>query len=449
MLTTGDFGAVAYALTLMLMLSSLAEWGFDSGLIRGASAQPALLARYYLGAQAWKTILFGPVLVIAVVVTVLVRPTVEQWVLMALMLLAGFPELWSHTARAVASSRQVPGGVSTALVLQRLVTGLAIIGALVAGWGPVGVAAGFLLGTLVGWTSHRRALHPLVDALPVRALSREDLRLAARATFLIGLSGLVLMLLFRLDVVLLGYFKGDEGVAVYSVAYRLLETLLFVAFAINQAVLPVMSATASPERRRSGYERAMSVAGFIYVPFFVVSLLEGRAILDLLFGTRYGDPAAPALAWLAAAPVFYAAAFFGTSLLISLHRNRTLLFATVTALVVNVVLNLILIPPYGPAGAAAATTAAYGIQTLVSVGSLRQSGEKPRVFVPLLPAAAACVPLAALLLVLDLPVLVELVLGGLCYLGVWLLVVRRVAPEQVQIVRQLLTRRRAGAPADG
>ena len=171
MLTTGDFGAVAYALTLMLMLSSLAEWGFDSGLIRGASAQPALLARYYLGAQAWKTILFGPVLVIAVVVTVLVRPTVEQWALMALMLLAGFPELWSHTARAVASSRQVPGGVSTALVLQRLVTGLAIIGALVAGWGPVGVAAGFLLGTLVGWTSHRRALHPLVDALPVRALS--------------------------------------------------------------------------------------------------------------------------------------------------------------------------------------------------------------------------------------------------------------------------------------
>ena len=222
------------------------------------------------------------------------------------------------------------------------------------------------------------------------------------------------MLLFRLDVVLLGYFKGDEGVAVYSVAYRLLETLLFVAFAINQAVLPVMSATASPERRRSGYERAMSVAGFIYVPFFVVSLLEGRAILDLLFGTRYGDPAAPALAWLAAAPVFYAAAFFGTSLLISLHRNRTLLFATVTALVVNVVLNLILIPPYGPAGAAAATTVAYGIQTLVSVGSLRRSGEKPRVFVPLLPAAAACVPLAALLLVLDLPVLVELVLGGLC-----------------------------------
>lgn len=441
MLSTADFGAVSYAMALMLMLTAIAAWGFDSAVIRQGSAEPEKLPRLYAGAQAWKTGLALPVFVAAALVAAVTRSSTEAALVLVLMLAAGFPELWSHTARSVASARQVPGGIATALVVQRFATAAGVLGALLAGWGAAGAALGFLVGTLTGWAAHHRALRPLVERRPLLALRRPDLQLAASGTLLVGLSAMVLMLLFRLDVILLGYFVGDEGVAIYSVAYRLLETVLFVVFAIGHAVLPVMSATGSADRRRSGYERAMSVAGFLYVPFFVVSLLEGEAVLELLFGARYSEPAAASLAWLSAAPIFYAAAFFASSLLIAIRRNRTLLAATTTALIVNVVLNLLLIPPYGPAGAAAATTIAYALQTSVAIGLLKKNGDRPRVFVPLLPAAAAALPLVGLLLLLQLPVLVELTLGGVVYLAGWVLVVRRVAPEQEQIIRELLRRK--------
>ena len=440
-LSQEDFGAVSYAMALMYLLSSFAAWGFDSGVVRRGSAEVALLPRVYLGSQVWKTALAALVFGGAALLALESRPTLASWFVLVLMLLAGFPELWSHTARAVASVRQSPAGVSTALVVQRLVTAAMIVAALVAGLGPLGLAAGFLVGTLAGWAAHHVAVRRLDVRPGLRGLTRTDLRTAASGTFLIGVSGLALMLLFRVDVVLLARLRGDAEVAVYSVAYRLLETVLFVSYAVNQAIFPVMSATSSGPRQRSAYERALAVAGFIYLPFAVVSVLEGDAVIGLLFGGGYAAESGRALAWLAPAPLLFAAALFGTALLMALLRTRAMLLASCVALLTNLALNLVLIPPFGGAGAAAATTVAYAVQTVVVLVVLRSVAPRPRFLPPLLPAAAASLALAAALVALRAPVLVELTVGMGVYLLGWVLVVRRFAPDQLQVVRHLLSRR--------
>ncbi len=441
MLSQEDFGAVCYAIALMYLLSSFAAWGFDAGVMRRGSAEAAALPRAYLGSQVWKTALGALVFGVGALLALGSEYTLTSWLVLALVLLAGFPELWSHTARAVASVRQSPAGVSTALVLQRLVTAVAIGAALVAGLGPLGLAAGFLTGTLVGWGAHHAAVRRLEVHPRLRGLTRADLRLAASGTFLIGASGLVLMLLFRIDMVLLARLRGDAEVAVYSVAYRLLETVLFVSYAVHQAVFPVMSATSSGPRQRAAYERALAVVAFVYLPFAVVSVLEGDAVIGVLFGDSYEDESGRALAWLAPAPLLFAGSLFGTALLMALLRTRAMLIASSVALLVNLALNLVLIPPYGAAGAAAATTVAYAVQTVVVLAVLRGLAPRPRFFPPLGPAAVAALALAVALAVVRAPVLVELGLGAVVYLMVWLLVVRRTAPEQLEVVRQLLARK--------
>ncbi|GAB2451839.1 hypothetical protein GCM10027062_35820 [Nocardioides hungaricus] len=444
MLSEHDFGIISYALTTMLVLSSLAAWGFDPAVTRRGAADPDGLPRLYQSAQAWKTLIGLPVFLVAWLV-LLGHPSLGSGLVLACMLLAGFPELWSHTARSAAAAREVSSGVSTALVLQRLVTAAAVLVALVAGFGVEGVAVGFLAGTLAGWGAHVVAARRLDVGRPIRALRRADLREGIRGTFLIGLSSLVLMLLFRVDVLLLGQLEGPREVAVYSVAYRLLETVLFVTYAINYAVLPVMSATADRARRRLGYERAVAVAAFVYLPFAVVCLVEGGSVLRLLFGATYAESAAPVLAWLAPAPLFLAAATFATSVLLALERSWELFVGSTCALVVNVALNLVLIPPYGASGAAAATAVSYVVQTAVVLVALRRIGERVSVLTPLASAAGASVALLAVLRLLPLPLLLELPLGGAAYVGAWLLLVRRFAPEQQQVVLGLFTRRSGGA----
>lgn len=442
MLSEHDFGIVSYALTTMLVLSSLAAWGFDPAVTRRGAADPAALPRIYQSAQAWKTLIAVPVLLVAWLV-LLGHPSLGSALVIGCMLLAGFPELWSHTARSAAAAREVSSGVSTALVVQRLVTAAAVLVALGAGFGVEGVAVGFLVGTLVGWGAHVVAARRLDVRRPLRALRPTDLREGIRGTFLIGLSSLVLMLLFRVDVLLLGQLDGPREVAVYSVAYRLLETVLFVTYAINYAVLPVMSATADPTRRRLGYERAMAVAAFVYLPFTVVCLVDGASVLRLLFGEAYAESAAPVLAWLAPAPLFLAAATFATSVLLALERSWELFLGSTLALVTNIVLNLALIPPYGAGGAAAATAVSYVVQAVVILVGLRRIGERVAILTPLASAAGASLALLAVLELSPLPLLLELLVGGIAYVGAWLLLVRWFAPEQQQVVLGLLRRRRA------
>ncbi len=441
MLTQEDFGAVSYAMALMYLLSSLAAWGFDSGVVRRGSAEPGVLPRVFLGSLVWKTGLAALVFSAAALLSLGGRPTPAAWFVLVLMLLAGFPELWSHSARAVASVRQSPAGVSTALVVQRLVTAAMIVAALAAGLGPLGLAAGFLVGSLAGWAAHYVAVRRLDVRPALRGLTRADLRTAASGTFLIGVSGLALMLLFRVDMMLLALLRDDVEVAVYSVAYRLLETVLFVSYAVHQAVFPVMSATTSGPRQRSAYERALAVAAFIYLPFAVVSVFEGDAVIGLLFGDGYAAASGRALAWLAPAPLLFAAALFGTALLMARLRTKAMLLGSCVALAANIVLNLVLIPRYGGAGAAAATSLAYGLQTVVVLTVLRSTTPRPRFLPPLLPAAAASVGLAVVLSVVSAPVLVELPVGMGVYLLCWVLVVRRFAPDQLEVVRHLLSRK--------
>ena len=125
----------------------------------------------------------------------------------------------------------------------------------------------------------------------------------------------------------------------------------------------------------------------------------------------------------------------------ALVRSRAVLLASSVALVTNLALNVVLIPPYGATGAAAATTVAYAVQTVVVLAILRGLTPRPRFFPPLLPAAVAALALAATLAVVRAPVVLELGLGAAVYLLCWVLVVRRIAPDQLQVVRQLAARK--------
>ena len=205
------------------------------------------LPRVYLGSQVWKTALAALVFAAAALLALGSRPTVASWSCAGAHAAGRVP-------RAVEPHR--PCGGLGAPVARRgsrrpwSSSGWSPPGRSWPRWrrgsGPLGLAAGFLLGTLAGWAAHHVAVRRARRATPRCVGSRAPTSgSAASGTFLIGVSGLVLMLLFRVDMVLLARLRGDAEVAVYSVAYRLLETVLFVSYAVHQAVFPVMSATSS------------------------------------------------------------------------------------------------------------------------------------------------------------------------------------------------------------
>src|SRR5262249_53731564 len=116
--------------------------------------------------------------------------------------------------------------VSASLILQRASTALVGVIVLLAGGGVVAAAAcyagGALLVVLVAeWWSLRLGVH--------RApIDRRKWWPTARAGIPIGLIGLLLTVLLRVDVTMLSFLSNTDTVAAYAAAYRLVEATQFL-----------------------------------------------------------------------------------------------------------------------------------------------------------------------------------------------------------------------------
>jgi O-antigen/teichoic acid export membrane protein len=247
---------------------------------------------------------------------------------------------------------------------------------------------------------------------------------------MIGLESIVAMALFRLDTLFLGWLAGNRAVGLYAAPYRLLETAVFVCWVVSRAVFPLMASDPRPHRVRRHTERGIGVLAAVFIPYMTVLLCRGHDVLLLLFGEPFADAGTDTLRWLAPAPLLFGIAYLLSDALTAAGPTLRALTGAVTALVVNVVLNLSLIPHYG--GVAAVV--------LILLGPARIG--RPRLTRTVLPAVVAS-GLAAGPLLAPWPLAPALLAAAVVYVACWATIARRLDPEQIQVLREMFKRRRS------
>lgn len=171
-----------------------------------------------------------------------------------------------------------------------------------------------------------------------------------------GLTGTFITIYLWIDSVMLSLMKGNEVVGWYNAAYRLVLVLLFIPVAFNSAVFPLMSRfyVSSESSLKFMLEKHLKYMLIIGFPIGVgLTLLAKRAIL-LIFGAGY-MPAVIALQILTWAIVLIFARTAFERLLEAANRQIIVTGVFGSCALLNVILNLILIPKYSYIGAATAT----------------------------------------------------------------------------------------------
>lgn len=171
---------------------------------------------------------------------------------------------------------------------------------------------------------------------------------------------------FRVDMVILTLFRSTAEVGVYGLAYRIIESGLFVPAAFGGILLPHLSRArrnqdASLRLLNEGL-RAMAVTGVLAVS---VLITLARPLVVFFSGPNFAA-AAPLLALLSLALL---AMFFGNLFgytLVAHERQRSLMWLYLGLAVTNVVGNLLLIPRFGAAAAAATTVATEVVAATVA-----------------------------------------------------------------------------------
>ena len=246
---------------------------------------------------------------------------------------------------------------------------------------------------------------------------RRGLCVLRAAGFLI-ISRLFRALIFSFDVLLLGFLLTQHDVGLYTAPYRVVFLLLAISVAIYTAYLPAYTrAAALNDGQLSGLvNRSLELAAAVGIPLAVGGMILAEPLLALLFGQAYSGGAG-AFRWLLLSVALIFLYGGARNVLIAVGRTRTDLALVSAAAVVNVTLNLLLIPHYGIEGAALVTALS---EALILVGVLwvvRRHGvrvQPSRLARPLL----AAVIMAAILLyaVPGLSFGLKLALGGASYL---------------------------------
>jgi O-antigen/teichoic acid export membrane protein len=172
------------------------------------------------------------------------------------------------------------------------------------------------------------------------------------------LSGLAVMVYMRLDQVMLASLAGDRAVGQFSAALRIAEVWYFIPMAIVTAAFPVMMEKKS--EGRAAYERYVQRLydgmAWLGIGVAIITTLVAPKLVTLLYGVQYAE-AASVLSVQIWAGVAVAMSFVHGRWLLAEGLQQYNLLYTATGGCVNVGLNIVLIPRYGPVGAAWATLA--------------------------------------------------------------------------------------------
>jgi O-antigen/teichoic acid export membrane protein len=250
-------------------------------------------------------------------------------------------------------------------------------------------AAPYLLAFGAGLAAQNVFLHAWarrrfpVPTAPTPSLVRELLREALP----LGFSAVSVAIYYYTDSLLLRPLAGDAAVATYTVAYRLMTFGLMAPVLFSQVLFPVFTRchVAGPRVLTIAVARATLVLALLAACGATMIATRAEDWLALVFGESYRD-AAPALRVLCVAMAVVFLTYPHTTALIAAGRAATFTRITIVAALLNVALNLVVLPRYGPVGAATTTLITEGFVLIAGCASawrlLRVSGWSSSLWAP-------------------------------------------------------------------
>jgi O-antigen/teichoic acid export membrane protein len=209
----------------------------------------------------------------------------------------------------------------------------------------------------------RQARRGVVEMARVRAYAAYGYPIAA---------GLALALvLASTDRFLLAAYLDEAAVGAYHAGYSIANRTLDVMFvwlgAAGQPALVMALERGGLERLKTAAREQASTFLLIGMPAAAGVALVARPLSEFMIGPELRDAASAITPWIALSALFYGltAYYFGQAFTLS-HRTKLLLVTMTVPAVLNIALNVLLIPRFGVMGAAWATAASFAVSMVMA-----------------------------------------------------------------------------------
>lgn len=440
-LGTVEYGYFNLAISVAPLFLMFGVWGLNDALFNELARDRGRLSELFGSGLVLRVGLGSAALVAGVLTAPLLledRDGIVAFGLVATALLVD--ELATFVGVVFKAFEETRYRALTILVNRMLTTAFALV-ALLAGAGIVGVGVGYLLGSVGGLFFAAGAMHKRFPPVDWSQRGTDTMRWLLQRGTPLAIAGILNMAVFRIDTVMLQVMKGPLAVAMYGIAYRFLDSFLFVSWALGSVALPRMARAGREPQTRETLQMVVAAAMAFYLPLAVGAAFASEWAVMTFFGQRY-EPAAAAVFWLMAAAAAYALTYLARMAALALGQRRAIAWIAAFALLFNLSVNLYVIPRWGFVGAAVTTFATGTLEAILLLSLVvRRSDRGGSRRMLSVPVGAATV-MAIILGTTGLRDGTAVMVGSIVYVAALALFARFLAPEETARAWSLVKRRR-------
>jgi len=169
----------------------------------------------------------------------------------------------------------------------------------------------------------------------------------------IGISALITFAYFKMDTIILSVMKTSADVGIYNVANKVLENITFFPAMIVGLIFPLMSKNIFTDKKAFNEiaNKTLKVFVILVTPLMVGTLFLSQGIIRVIGGGEFAEAGIVLQILVFSLSMIFFGNFFN-SILIAAHLQKNLMKILGFAAIINVSLNLFLIPKFSYFGAA-------------------------------------------------------------------------------------------------
>jgi O-antigen/teichoic acid export membrane protein len=365
-----------FVMTYVTYFAFLADAGLGRFLIRDAAREPRSAGDLLARVGALRLLLAAGVYVLLILGALATNAGGARTAYVAIAGLSLFAGAISGALCSIFNAREEMRVSALFQVFSTTLTAIFVLAALAAGYSLAGVFVATALANvppliylIVEWRKRGGSLALTADP--------PFWKRALRRSFPYALLSVIGLVYFRMDSLLLTWMKGPEANGIYTASYRLLDAVTDVPGVIVAAMFPMLSRlhVESRAQLRRAYVGAMGALTLMGIPVLIGMFLLARPLVLLLYGDGFTE-SIPVLRILALGVFLIFVDTANTMVLYAGENLRPVVLLSLVTMTANIVLCLLLIPPYGGQGAAWATVLSTALSisifTPVVLRSLRR-----------------------------------------------------------------------------
>ena len=180
------------------------------------------------------------------------------------------------------------------------------------------------------------------------------------------ISNILTFLSYRIDVFLIAYLLDDLSVGIYSIAVLLVERIWLIPQAVSSVLFARVS-NLKTEIEKTNFT-AFASRNALFLTFLSGSVLAliSPWLIQFLFGNEFNGSVIPFL-YMIPGVVLFALSKILANDFVGRGRPEINSFIAFFVAILNIILNILLIPSFGIKGAAITTSICYGLDAFIKV----------------------------------------------------------------------------------